>query len=204
MISHTEPFEDAINKIALKTLMENRRSIKPSAFSEQRVHDDVVRQMLGNANWAPTHGMTEPWRFFVFTDEARLRLGARLAEIYQQVTPPDAVKSAKADGLKANAKRSSHLIVIAMKRQESEKIPEIEEVMAVACAVQNMHLTATAFGVGGYWSSGKAICSDQLRDDLGLGVKDRVLGLFYVGYPTGDWPTGSRKPIDDKVVWQTT
>lgn len=204
MNPQSEPFEGAINKIALKTLMETRRSIKPSEFSDQRVHDNVIWQMLDNANWAPTHGMTEPWRFFVYTDEARLRLGERLAEIYLTVTPPSAVKPAKADKLKANAERSSHLIVIAMKRQESEKIPEIEEIAAVACAVQNLHLTATAFGVAGYWSSGNAICSDELRAELGLSSKDRVLGLFYLGYSAGDWPTSTRTPIEDKVVWKTT
>ncbi len=203
MSLHHEPFQDAINKIAVKSLMEHRRSVKPADFSEQRVHDSVVWEMLSNANWAPTHGMTQPWRFFVYADEARLRLGERLAEIYRLVTPPDAVKPAKADKLKTNAARSSHLIVIAMKRQESEKIPEIEEIQAVACAVQNLHLTATAFGVGGYWSSGNAICSDELRNDLGLSSKDRVLGLFYVGYPQADWPTGTRTPIEDKVVWNT-
>jgi nitroreductase len=203
MSLHNEPFQDAINKIALKTLMEHRRSIKPSDFSDQRVKDSVVWEMLSNANWAPTHGMTEPWRFFVFADAARLRLGKRLAEIYLQVTPADDVKTAKADKLKTNAEQSSHLIVIAMKRQVSEKIPEIEEVEAVACAVQNLHLTATAFGIGGYWSSGNAICSNELRDELGLGSKDRVLGLFYIGYPKGEWPQGNRAPIEDKVVWKT-
>jgi len=203
MSPHSEPFEDAINKISLKTLMETRRSIKPADFSDQSVPDEVVWQMLSNANWAPTHGMTEPWRFFVFTDQARDRLGQRLAEIYQQITPVESVKPTKVSSLVANAQQSSHLIVIVMKRQESEKIPEIEEVEAVACAVQNLHLTATAYGVGGYWSSGKAICSEQLRDDLGLSPKDRVLGLFYVGYPQGEWPTGRRSPVKDKVVWHT-
>ena len=159
--------------------------------------------MLRSANWAPTHDMTEPWRFFVYTGDSRRELGKRLAQIYQDITPPAAFKAAKADKLAANAQRSSHLIVIAMKRQASEKIPEIEEVQAVACAVQNLHLTATAFGVGGYWSSGKAICSRQLADDLGLADKDRVLGLFYVGAPEGAWPAGERTPIEDKVVWNS-
>jgi nitroreductase len=90
-----------------------------------------------------------------------------------------------------------------MKRQDSEKIPEIEEVEAVACAVQNLHLTATAFGVGGYWSSGTAICSDLFRDYLGLNEKDRVLGLFYLGYPAKEWPDGQRQPIRDKTQWYT-
>ena len=199
----TEPAASTINSRALKTLVETRRSIKPSDFSDTRVSDEIVWQMLNNANWAPTHGQTEPWRFFVFTDDARVRLGERLAEIYHEVTPPEAIRAAKAGKMKSNAERSSHLIVIAMKRQDSEKIPEVEEIEAVACAVQNLHLTATAFGVGGYWSSGGAICSEQLRSDLGLGEKDRVLGLFYVGYPKADWPAGSRTPIADKVVWKS-
>ncbi|MEQ9410765.1 MAG: nitroreductase [Fuerstiella sp.] len=203
MTTNSEPFADAINKISLKNLMESRRSIKPADFSGRRVSDEIIWQMLHNANWAPTHGMTEPWRFFVYADEARQQLGARLADIYRQITPAERQKPGKAEKMQASAEQSSHLIVIAMKRQLSEKIPEIEEIEAVACAVQNLHLTATAFGVGGYWSSGAAICSEQLRNDLGLSVRDRVLGLFYVGYPAGEWPVGRRTPIEDKVVWHS-
>lgn len=178
-----------------------RRSIKPSQFSDTPVNDELVWKMLESANWAPTHGMTEPWRFYVYSGASRERLGARLAEIYNEITPTESRKPGKADKLICNAQQSSHLIVIAMKRQESGRIPEIEEVEAVACAVQNLHLAATALGIGGYWSSGKAICSEQLREWLGLGSDDRVLGLFYVGYPAGDWPDGQRRPITEKVVW---
>ena len=203
MTPSSQPFEGAIGKMALNNLMRSRRSIKPADFSGKTVDDEIIRQMLDNANWAPTHGLTEPWRFFVYTGAAKERLGRRLSEIYPQITPEAAVKPAKAEKLQKSADLSSHLIVIAMKRQESEKIPEIEEIEAVACAVQNLHLTATAFGVAGYWSSGKAICSGLLRDDLGLGEKDRVLGLFYVGWPGGEWPKGTRTPIEDKVIWKS-
>jgi nitroreductase len=184
-------------------LIESRRSIKPVDFSDHRVEDALVWQMLRNANWAPTHGMTEPWRFFVFTGSERSTLGKLLAEIYHQITPPESFKPAKAAKLVSNAERSSHLIVIAMKRQVSEKIPEVEEIEAVACAVQNLHLTATAMGVAGYWSSGKAICSDQLRKHLGLSTYDRILGLFYLGYLSSDWPIGTRSPVEEKVVWSS-
>ncbi|MCP4173168.1 MAG: nitroreductase [Fuerstiella sp.] len=184
-------------------LIESRRSIKPADFSDRRVEDAFVWQMLSNANWAPTHGMTEPWRFFVFADAARLTLGKLLARIYHEVTPPESLKPAKAAKLVSNAERASHLIVIAMKRQASGKIPEVEEIEAVACAVQNLHLTATAIGVAGYWSSGAAICSEQLRQHLGLSGNDRVLGLFYVGYSGTDWPTGTRSSVEEKVVWSS-
>ena len=189
---------------AVTRVIERRRSIKPSDFSDDPVDDEIVWKMLRSANFAPTHGLTEPWRFFVFTGDARYELGKRLAEIYREITPPEAFKSVKAEKLVSNAARSSHLIVIGMKRQESEKIPEIEEVEAVACAVQNLHLTATVFGIAGYWSSGKAICSNQLRDYINLTEKDRILGLFYVGCPGIDWPDGVRTPIEDKVTWRST
>ena len=184
-------------------VIRNRRSIKPAQFSDTPVDEAIIREMLENANWAPTHGMTEPWRFFVISGPARIEFGEYLSQLYRQLTPADAVKPAKAEKLKKNAAASSHLIVIAMKRQASGRIPEVEEIEAVACAVQNLHLTATAHGVGGYWSSGKAICNDQLRDALKLDPADKVLGLFYVGMPQGDWPVGQRTSIDEKVTQLT-
>lgn len=184
-------------------IIRHRRSIKPSQFSDRKVDDAIVWKMLNNANWAPTHGMTEPWRFFVFSGDSKNEFGRYLAKLYSEVTPANNQKPAKADKFQSNAERSSHLIVIAMKRQASGKIPEIEEIEAVACAVQNLHLTATAHEVAGYWSSGKAICNEQLRNHLGLGPDDRVLGLFYVGYTDQAWPDSSRSPIESKVVWKS-
>jgi nitroreductase len=78
----------------------------------------------------------------------------------------------------------------------------LDEIMAVACAVQNMHLTAAANGLGGFWSTNVAAISDAMRDFVGLDAKDRALGLFYVGYPAGDWPACERGPIDEKVEWK--
>ncbi|MEO1996708.1 MAG: nitroreductase [Planctomycetaceae bacterium] len=192
---------ETIDPAAISTLIRRRRSIKPAKFRDQRIDDALISELLTNANWAPTHGMTEPWRFFVFSDEARARVGQRLAEIYRTVTPANAVKPGKSDKLVESCERSSHVIAIGMKRQASCRIPEIEEIEAVACAVQNLHLTATAHGLAGYWSSGKAICSDEFRAFLRLTPDDRVLGLFYLGYPDGPWPDGQRSPATDKVQW---
>ena len=36
---------------------------------------ELLRAMLEAANWAPTHGITEPWRFVVLQGEAIDRLG---------------------------------------------------------------------------------------------------------------------------------
>ena len=37
-----------------------------------------------------------------------------------------------------------------MKRGDNPKIPEIEEISSVACAIQNICLTATAYGIGSF------------------------------------------------------
>ena len=182
-------------------VIRRRRTIKPKQVAKVDVDESIIRQMLENANWAPTHGMTEPWRFKVYSGDARGKLGVFLADTYNKVTPPDKVQPKKFDSLRVNPTLVPYVIAICMKRQETEKIPVIEEIQAVACAVQNMHLTATAHGLGAFWSSNAAVCSDAMVKYVGLGSKDRVLGLLYVGYPSVDWPEGSRQSIDDKVEW---
>jgi nitroreductase len=88
-----------------------------------------------------------------------------------------------------------------MARDKDEKIPEIEEIEAVACSVQNMLLTCTAYGLGGYWSSPKMVYDKSMNEFLGLGEKDRCLGIFYMGYPEGDWPKSHRTPLEYVTEW---
>ncbi|QDT13196.1 nitroreductase family protein [Planctomycetes bacterium K23_9] len=179
----------------------HRRTIKPKFFSDQPVDESLIQTMLENANWAPTHGMTEPWRFQVFIGPARKRLADFLAATYKQLTPADQFKPNKYEGMSKNAMLAQAVIVIGMQRQASEKITELDEIMAVACAVQNMHLTASAHGLGAFWSTNIAAVSDEMRQFVGLKPKDHSLGLFYLGYPAETWPTCQRAAIDDKVDW---
>ena len=188
-----------MNDESISTIIRRRRTIKPKHFSSRDVDDAIVHEMLENANWAPTHGMTEPWRFTLFRGDARRKLAEFLAATYKAITPPERFKPNKHEGMSQNAMLAPVVIGVGMKRQEIEKITELDEVMAVACAVQNMHLTAAAHGVGGFWSTNDAAISNEMRDYLGLAEKDRALGLFYVGYPEGDWPDSTRGPIEDKI-----
>jgi len=182
-------------------VIRRRRTVKPKEFSDQPIPQEILDEILENANWAPTHGMTEPWRFSVYTGQARYQLAEFLAATYKAVTTEDSYRQNKYEGMKRNATLAPVVIVIGMKRQPSGKIAELDEIQAVACAVQNMHLTATAHGIGGFWSSNVAATSDQMRDYIGLTGEDRALGLFYLGYPSQEWPVGKRQPITDKVRW---
>ena len=63
--------------------------------------------------------------------------------------------------LKNRPLKAGAVIAVSLKRGDNEKIPEIEEIEAVACAVQNMHLTCTAWGLGAFWSTPKLIYTDE-------------------------------------------
>lgn len=182
-------------------LVQHRRSVYPPQYTGEKVDDQLVEQMLENANWAPTHGRTEPWRFVVFTGDGLDKLAEYQASMYRKYTPHEEYEEGKYEKLRTKPLRASHIIAIGMKRQESGKIPEIEEQLAVACAVQNMHLTATVYGLGAYWSTGGVTYREEAKEFFGLGNQDKLLGFFYIGVPKKIPSAGSRKPIQEKVSW---
>ena len=51
----------------INAVIKNRRSIYPYQYEKGKViPDNIIWQILENANRAPTHKQTEPWRFTVF------------------------------------------------------------------------------------------------------------------------------------------
>jgi nitroreductase len=169
---------------------------------EDPVSTEQIELLLRNAMWAPTHGMTEPWRFVVFAGAARSELAEALRTMYAVTTPAAEFREEKQQKLVDTALRAPVTIAIGMVPDPRGKIPEIEEIAAVACAVQNMHLTATAMGLAAKWSSPAVCYTPELAAFLGLPESGRCLGFFYVGHPAGPWPTMRRSPVETRVTWR--
>lgn len=183
-------------------LIRERRSVFIEQFTGNKVDDSVIELMLENANWAPTHKLTEPWRFLVYTGEGLKKLGSLQAEFYKKVTVADGTfKEERYQNLLNKPVRSSHIIVIGMKRDSKQSVPEVEEAGAVFCAVQNMYLTATACGAGGYLSTGGITYFEGAQALFGWGPDDKLIGFFHVGIPKSELPSRKRKPVEEKVVW---
>jgi len=186
----------------LNEVIANRRSLFQQQYSGMQVNDAIVHQILENANWAPNHKFTEPWRFVVFTGKGLDNLAQFQGEIYKKVTLADnTFKEDRYQNLITKPMLSSHIISVGMKRDPKKSIPEIEEVGAVFCAVQNMYLTAAAYGVGAYLSTGGVTYFEEAKDFFGLGPDDKLIGFFHLGMPKIDNPKGKRKPIESKVQW---
>mgnify|MGYP003575053223 CR=1 FL=1 len=183
-------------------LIGERRSVFVDQFSGQRVDDAIIDQLLENANWAPTHKLTEPWRFIVYTGEGLRKLATLQAEFYKKITTKDgSFKEERYQNLLKKPAQSSHIIVIGMKRDSRKSVPEIEEAGAVFCAIQNMYLTTAAYGVGGYLSTGGITYFEGAQALIGWGPEDKLIGFFHVGIPKNSLHKGVRKPVGEKIIW---
>lgn len=193
------------NRQEVNQLIRQRRSVFPKDYSGETIADAIVEQVLENANWAPTHKHTEPWRFQVFTGEGLKTLARLQSDCYKKVTEANGTfKEDRYQALQIKPMLSSHIISIGMKRDEKASVPEVEEIGAVFCAVQNMYLTATAYGIGCYLSTGGITYFEEAKPLFGLRSEDKLLGFLHLGVPKTVSTEGKRKPIGEKVVWVKT
>ncbi len=133
-------------------------------------------------------------------------LAAQMQEAYRESTPPAEFREDKLKKMGENPLLAPVVIACVMERHGGAKIPEIEEIEAVACALQNLQLSATAAGLGGYWSSPPVLDAPSFRDWLGIRAEDRCVGLIYLGWPKPslNWPRSVRQPVETKIVWRCT
>jgi nitroreductase len=185
--------------------IKHRRSMGLSKLKSEDVPRELIEKLLEAANWAPSHEDTEPWRFTVFSGEGRGKLADLFEAAYKADHPNDKTEEGSA-GARKRAFAAPVWITIgvspALKEDGSQKMSETEEVIAVACAVQNLHLMASSLGLAGMWHSKGVSVHPLVCRGLGLGeTSSRLLGMFMCGWPSVDWTEGERGLWSDKVTW---
>ncbi|MGL4610513.1 MAG: nitroreductase family protein [Trueperaceae bacterium] len=183
----------------LLELIRFRRSINQAFLKPDAVDEKMIEEMLEAATWAPSHGRTEPWRFTVFTGEARRALGETFATSYKLGAPTDKYKEENETAQRERVWLAPVWIAIGL--EPSSKFPEWEEVAAVSCAVQNMNLVAASHGLGCYWTTGMVTLHENTVKFVGLTPPAKTLGFLYIGYPKDAYPTSTRKDWREKMTW---
>ena len=184
---------------AIAEVIKTRRTIKPATMNGQKIPNAQVADLLELADWAPTHAYTEPWRFVVYENPEQFC--QQHAELYKQQATEDTFNPATYNNLMNMGNKASHVVVAVMHRGELSKLPVFEEISAAACAIQNILLGAASLNIGSFWSTGGAALKPIMKEYLGLGTDDQVMGVLYLGY-TDEHPAGQRKvPLEEKVKW---
>ena len=201
MSTEREPM-DVLDAIATTRSM---RRLKPDP-----IPDDVIRTILEAAVHAPSGSNQQTWSFIVIRDAD---IKKRIQELYHTAAYDyfamrDARERPMSEEDRAQARRvrksaaylAEHvheapvLIMCCIRGRESFSLGS-----SIFPAVQNLILAARAFGVGSTLTSFQRARDAQIRELLNLPDNTHAAALIPLGYPTGRWAEGKRKPLEDIV-----
>ncbi|MDQ3963177.1 MAG: nitroreductase [Actinomycetota bacterium] len=174
-----------------------RRSVPK--LSDRVPERQAIQRLLDAAVRAPTHHLTQPWRFVVLADAA--------LDDFGRAWEAGTVREGKdASGIMDKAHRAPVVIaVIERPHLDNRKVVEEEEHYATGAAMQNMLLAAHDAGLGAMLRTGPAAQMHEVKDLLGVADDEYIAGLLYVGYPAEDSeerPMTRRKPAEELTEWR--
>ena len=187
---------------ALEAIL-TRRTVPQARMSGPGPDAPALRRILAAGAAAPDHGRLVPFRFLVIEGEARARLGELFAASMGGRPGTSAGEIEK--WREAPMRAPVLVVVVARVKPGLAKVPEVEQVAAAACAAQNILLAAHALGFAGKWSTGTVAYDPLVREGLGLGAEDTIMGILYLATATA-MPEGAPRPaLEDVVqVWTGT
>jgi len=165
--------------VNLHDLAEQRRTHK--AFGPDPVPRETLLEILAAARFAPTHHMTEPWRFRVLGPET-------LSALKEIAGEKEAAKLGRAPTL-----------VVATAALTGDVVSDEEDVCATAAAIELVLLAATELGYATYWRTPHVLRTRPGRDAVGIPAGERFLGLLHFGTPEREPAPRERQPVESFV-----
>ena len=159
----------------------------------------VIEKLLHAAVQAPNHYRVRPWRFVVLTGKSRQALGQVMAQVLKKRNP-----EMPEDGLekeRAKPLRAPLLIAVGVDKSDDPRVLDIENICAVAAAVENLLLAAHAEGLGAMWRTGPAVRDPEVKQFLGFESIQELISFVYIGYPDLEVPVVERPSYEDRTVW---
>jgi nitroreductase len=147
---------------------------------EPGVSPEHLARIIEAAGRAPDHGRLKPWRFIVLDEESRETFARAAAEAKRLRMPTLSAEQVEAE---RNKIRRSPTIIVAgcAVRLEHPKVPQIEQVIAVGAAVQNLILAAHGLGYGSMWKTGAAAYDPGVKAAVGLQAHDHIVAIVHLG-----------------------
>ena len=165
----------------LTDVIRNRRSAAP--ITDTAPTDEQLYDYLALAAHSPDHASLRPWRLVSLRGDDRDRLGGALVTGFgDQPGTPEAAKTA------AKALRAPLLLSIVACPVEHPKVPAWEQLAATAALIGTLQLVLFDAGWTAMWRTGPAVALPAVRQLIGVGEAEQLLGWLYIG---GRTHTGS-------------
>jgi nitroreductase len=172
--------------------------------TQEPVPKEMILEILESAVHAPNHRITEPWRFHVFVGKGRGELARARAETARLLAEAEGEEKELAAGRISRERKKAFrapVVIAVLCEAGRDEVESLENYAACAAAVQNMQLTAHAFGLGAIWRTGPAAYHEHMRGFFGLGAGDSIVAYLYIGYPDMGERPRRRKPAAEKTDW---
>lgn len=186
----------------LNALLRSRRSIRK--FNGQRIPDEILREILETATFAPSaHGL-QPWRFVLIeSQDAKAALGQSLThqmriDMQAENAPETEIASRVERSLRRIAE-APHIILLC-RDTEAARVPSPEEalmgVQSVAMAGLQLMLAAQARGLGSNWACWPLYAQAETIRALNLPEAWQPQGMVFLGYPAEEPKPKELKTLD--------
>lgn len=182
----------------LKDVLKSRRSIRQ--FTDQPLHENLLRNILSYAPWVPNHHVSEPWRFVVVTGHSLQELAQLRFEAVREKRRGQPEADARAEKARQEFLQAQAVIAVAQ-QLDPDPVRREEDYASVAMACYNIILAAWDQGVGCFWNTGPIVTSDTVRTWLSLADDEKPVAFLRMGYPAAT-PIQRRSPVDERITWR--
>jgi nitroreductase len=98
----------------LRAIIASRKSVFPTVYNDRKIERPVMEAVLESANFAPSHRLTQPWKFVVFENDSLKSLGDKISEIYKANAPADKFSEKKFEEFSKKITKSAAVIAIVL------------------------------------------------------------------------------------------
>lgn len=171
----------------LAQIIRDRRAVKKH-YNDKVVEESLVKELLEDAIWAPTHAMRQPWRFIFIPKNEIPEFAKKVAATYPE--------EKQADRERYMNEPKAILAVI----MEEPIVPKQwdENYGATASMIQNLWLLAWERELGMVWKTNPHIYQPEMKEILHVGENEKVVGLIHMGYFDRKPIRKPRIPLEDK------
>jgi len=159
----------------------------------------LIEKLLSAAVQAPNHYKVRPWRFVVLTGDGLKKLGDVFAASFAERHPDSPAEAL--EKTRALPFRAPLVIAVGVDKPSEPKVSEIENIVAVSAACQNLLLAAQAEGLAVKWRTGEWADDVKVKEFLGFAPDQHLIAFLYVGYPDSVTEHQPRPSFEDQTTW---
>jgi len=147
----------------------------------------------------PDHGKLTPWRFIVFSGEARRKAGETIASTFRTEHPQATPEQIEFE--RNRLARAPLVVAVVSRAAPHVKIPEWEQILSAGAAAMSLVMAAHALGFAANWITEWYAYDRRVIEALGLKPHERVAGFVHIGRPGRPPEERPRPPLSDIVTY---